>query len=71
MGENLKPSHRGLVSGALCETAVADGVWAWHGGLYQATAAAAGLWGCETQGEGGLGEKPKTEPPWLGFGRVV
>jgi hypothetical protein len=32
----------------------------------------AGLCGRETQGEeGGLGEKPETEPPWLGFGRAV
>jgi hypothetical protein len=72
LGENLKPSHGGLVSGAPCETAAADGVWAWHGGLYQATAAAAGLWGCETRGgEGGLGEKPETELLWLGFGHVM
>jgi hypothetical protein len=63
-----KPSRRGSVSSTPCEMAAADGAWGWHGGLYQA---AAGLWGCETRGEGGLGEKPETEPPWLGSGHAV
>jgi hypothetical protein len=67
LGENPKPSRHGSVSGALCETGMGDGAWGWHGGTYQA-AAVVGSWGRETQGgEGGLGEKPETELPWLGF----
>jgi hypothetical protein len=66
--KNPKPSRRGSVPGALCGTGVGDGAWGWHGGTYEA-AAVAGSCGRETRGgEGGLGEKPKTEPSWLSFG---
>jgi hypothetical protein len=68
--KNQKLSHRGSVSGAPCGMGMADGAWGWHGGMYQAVVVV-GSCGCETQGEGGLGEKPETKPPWLSFRHAV
>ena len=67
--KRLKPSRRGSISVAPCKTAKGDIAWGWHGGTDQVVVVVVGLCGCKTRGgEGGLGEKPETEPPWLGFG---
>jgi hypothetical protein len=40
--KDLKPSHYGSVLGALCGTAMGDGAWGWHGGMYQAVVVVVG-----------------------------
>ena len=66
--KNLNLSCRGLVSGVLCKTAVGGGAGRWWV-QENGTEMGGGLRVHQREARGrDLGQKPKSEPSWLGFG---
>ena len=71
MGQNLKLSRRGSVTGMPCETAVGSGGVKWWVGA-KGMEMAGGLCVRKREvGGRGLGQKPETEHLMLGFGLAV